>query len=86
MKLDMRHGSSVSIELGYGLDNWGSISNRGSDGFFFLFFTASRPAVPLQWVPGTFNLGVERLGCEADRSPPTSAEVNNAWMYISIPQ
>jgi hypothetical protein len=26
------------------------------------------------------------LGCEADRSPPTSAEVNNAWMYISIPQ
>jgi hypothetical protein len=25
-------------------------------------------------------------GCEADHSPPSSAEVNNAWSYTSTPQ
>jgi len=28
---------------------------------------------------------LERLGREADRSPPFSAEVKNAWRYTSTP-
>jgi len=28
-------------------------------------------------------VGVKRLGHEADRSPPSSAEVKNAWSYTS---
>jgi hypothetical protein len=30
--------------------------------------------------------GVKRPGREADHSPPSSAEVKNAWSYTSIPQ
>jgi hypothetical protein len=46
----------------------------------FLFTTASRMAVgptqpPIQWAPDTLSLGVKWLGCEADHSPPSSAEV-----------
>jgi hypothetical protein len=46
----------------------------------FLFTTASRttlePIQPsIQWVPGSFSLGVKRPEREADHSPPSSAEV-----------
>jgi len=33
---------------------------------------------------GSF-LGVKRPGREADHSPPSSAEINNAWSYTSTP-
>jgi hypothetical protein len=32
---------------------------------------------------GGFSLGVKRPGREADHSPPSSAEVKNAWNYTS---
>jgi len=32
------------------------------------------------------NSGVKRLGRETDHSPPTSAEVKNAWSHTSTPQ
>jgi len=38
----------------------------------------------IQWVPGALSLGVKRPGREAGRSPPSSAEVKNAWRYTSI--
>jgi hypothetical protein len=40
---------------------------------------------PIQWVPGALSLGVKRPGREADHSPPSSAEVKNAWSYTSTP-
>jgi hypothetical protein len=51
----------------------------------------SRPVLgpiqsPIQWVTEALSLGVKRLGREADHSPPSSAEVNNAWSYTSITQ
>jgi hypothetical protein len=57
----------------------------------FLFTTASRTALeptqpPIQWVPESLSLGVKRPGREADHSPPSSAEVKNAWSYTSTPQ
>jgi hypothetical protein len=57
----------------------------------FLFTTASRTALeptqpPIQWVPGTLSLGIKRPGREADHSPPSSAEVKNAWSYTSTLQ
>jgi hypothetical protein len=57
----------------------------------FLFITASRTALgptqpPIQWVPGALSLGVKRPGREADHSPPSSAEVKNAWSYTSTPK
>jgi hypothetical protein len=57
----------------------------------FLFTTVSETALgptkpPIQWVTGTFSLGVNRPGREADHSPPSSAEVKDAWSYTSTPQ
>jgi hypothetical protein len=40
---------------------------------------------PIQCVPGDFFLGVKRPGRETDHSPPSSAEVKNAWSYTSTP-
>jgi hypothetical protein len=36
-------------------------------------------------VPAALSLGVKRPGREADHSPPSSAEVKNAWNYTSTP-
>jgi hypothetical protein len=52
--------------------------------------TVSRMALgttqpPIQWVPGVLSLEVMRPGREAGHSPPSSAEVKNAWSYTSIP-
>jgi hypothetical protein len=41
---------------------------------------------PIQWVSGALTLGIKRSGREADHSPPSSAEVKNAWSYTSTPQ
>jgi hypothetical protein len=70
----------VSIALGYGLDDWGSTVRFLAGAWNFLFTTVSRIALgstqhPIQWVPGALSLGVKQLGCEADHSPPSSAEV-----------
>jgi hypothetical protein len=56
----------------------------------FLFTTVFRTAVgptqsPIQWVPGALFLGVKWPGREADHSPPSSAEVKNAWSHTSTP-
>jgi hypothetical protein len=61
---------------------------RGLD--IFLLTAVSRTALgptqpPVQWVTAALSLGVKRLGREADHSPPSSAEVKNAWNYTSIP-
>jgi hypothetical protein len=55
---------------------------------FFLFFTAFRPVLgpnqpPIQWVPGVLSPEVKRPGRETDHSPPSNAEVRNAWRYTS---
>jgi hypothetical protein len=79
----------AEIALGYGLDDREFVSRQRLG--IFLFTTASRPALrptqpPIQWVPGVLSLGVKRPGREADHSPPPSADIKNAWSYISTPQ
>jgi hypothetical protein len=66
-----------------GFDSWQGLR-------IFLFTIMSRMAAgptqpPIQWVPGALSLGVKRPGHEADHSPPSSAEVKNAWGYTSTP-
>jgi hypothetical protein len=66
-----------------------SFDSRWGLGIFL--FTASRTALgpiqpPIQWVPGVLSLGEKRPEREADNSPPSSAEVKNAWSYTSPPQ
>jgi hypothetical protein len=55
-----------------------------------LFATASRPALGstqprIQSVPGALYLVVKRLGCEADHSPPSGAEVKMRGTIHSLP-
>jgi hypothetical protein len=38
---------------------------------------------PIQRLPEAVFPGVKRPGREADHSPPSSAEVKNAWSYTS---
>jgi hypothetical protein len=57
----------------------------------FFFTTVSRPALgptqpPIQWEPGALSLVAKRPERESDHSPPSSAEVKNAWSYTSTPQ
>jgi hypothetical protein len=76
--------------LGYWLNDQGSRVRFPAGAGYFLFATASETALgptqpPIQWVPGALSLHVKRPGREADYSPPSSAEVKNAWSYTSIP-
>jgi len=36
-------------------------------------------------VPGALSLGVKRPGSEAHHSPPSSAEIKNAWNFMFTP-
>jgi hypothetical protein len=75
--------SSVSIALGYGLDDRGSRVRFSIPGGGWEFFSSppwSRTALgptqpPIQWVPGAYSLGVKRPGREAEHSPSSRAEV-----------
>jgi hypothetical protein len=56
----------------------------------FVFSTSSGPALgpsqpPIQWVPEALSLGVKKLGCEADHSPPASAQAKKIWLYTATP-
>jgi hypothetical protein len=58
-------------------------------GFFLLaiaYILALGPIQPpIKWVLGAFSPGIKQLVCEADNSPPSCAEVKNAWSYTSTP-
>jgi hypothetical protein len=68
-----------------------SVRFSAGAGIFFFFTTASRPALqptqrPIKTVPVAFPPGIKRPGREANHSPPSSAEVKNAWNYTSTPK
>jgi hypothetical protein len=76
------------IALGYGLDDWDFDSREGLG--IILLTTASKQALwptqpPMQWVPGSLSLWAKRPVREADHSPPSNAEVKNAWSYNFTP-
>jgi len=60
-------------------------------GFFFIFATASIPALrltqsPMLWIPKALTPGVKRPGHECNHSPPSGVEVENGWGYCLIKQ
>jgi hypothetical protein len=68
--------------------NWSSLCQNGQE--IFLLSTLSRPALgptqlPMWWVLGTLFPGIKYLRHEIDHSPPSCAEVENAWNYTSTP-
>jgi hypothetical protein len=83
--------SSVSIALGYGLEDRGSrVRFPAEAGNFSLNHcvqngSRTHPASYSMGTVGSFP-GVKRPQREADHSPPSSAEVKDAWSYTSTPQ
>jgi hypothetical protein len=80
--------SSVSIALGYRLDNQGSRVRFLAGAGNFLFTIASRMALwptqpPVQWVPGPPSLGIKQPRHVADHSPPSSAKAKE-WVELYI--
>jgi hypothetical protein len=80
--------SSVGIALVYGLGNRGSRVRLPARLGIFPFSTASRTVLGLthpaiQWISRALSAGVKRLERESDHSPPSRAEVKNAWSYTS---
>jgi hypothetical protein len=72
--------------MGWTIGVVGFDSRRGPG--IFLFTTAARTALGptqphIQWVPGALSPGVKRPGCEADHSPPSSAEVKE-WVELYL--
>jgi hypothetical protein len=67
-----------------------SVFDFGQRKWSFLFLTAFRPALgptqpPIYWVPVVISSRVERQGCEASHSPPSSDEVKNGGAIPSLP-
>jgi hypothetical protein len=64
-----------------GLEDRGSIPGRGNEIFFSspprAEWTRGPAQPPVQWVPKAISPGVKRPGSEADRLPPSTAEVKN---------
>jgi hypothetical protein len=79
----------VGIAAGNGLDDGGiefDFLQRQED---FHSSTASRPVLglirsPIQWVLGNLSLRVRRSRRDAFHSPPSYAEVKNAWSCTSF--
>jgi hypothetical protein len=82
--------SLVSIATGYGLVNWGSrVQFLVEAGNFSLYHhiqnsSGAQPASYPMGIRGSFPVG-KWPGHEADYSPPSSAEIRNAWIYTSTP-
>jgi hypothetical protein len=78
-----RRDSVVGIATGYGLFE----SRKGRE-FSLLHVVETGSGVhPASYPmgPGILSQGVKRPECEADHSPPTSAEVKKIWIYTFIP-
>jgi len=83
--LNIPFSNTLSYSAGLRAGDWGFESRWGL-GIFLI--TASRTALepiqpPIRWVPGSLTLRVKRPEREADHSFPSSADVKNAWNYIS---
>jgi hypothetical protein len=75
----MSRSSVAGIATGYGLDDRGigvqvPVGSRPS-------MTSIHPPIP--WVTGALSPEAKWLEREADRSPPTIAEVKKTWVYTS---
>jgi hypothetical protein len=82
------HDSSVSLVLGYELDDWGSRVRflvAAADFPLHYHVQTGSGAHPASCPMGTrgSSLGVKWQGCEADRSPPSSAGVKE-WVELYL--
>jgi hypothetical protein len=82
--------SAVGIATGYGLDcRRVGVQVLVRTRMFSFSRRPDRPCGPLSLLSYGYRWlsfpGVKRLGCEADHSPASSAEVKKMWLYTSTP-
>jgi hypothetical protein len=82
--------SSVGTATGYEVDDRATGIQFLAEARKLLFSTMSRQALGstqphIQCKRGTFSLKIKWLGCEANHSPPSTADIKNAWIYSSTP-
>jgi hypothetical protein len=77
IQISMKIGKWAGVvqTLGYGLGDRGSISGLGNDGIF--------PSLHHRVQTGSGAHPASYTMFEADHSPPSNAEVKNAWSYTS---
>jgi hypothetical protein len=75
----LKSSSEVKVSVKLSCDSSVGIAT----GFGVLGFGSK---LPIKWVPGALSLGLKWPGREADHSPPSNAEIKNAWSYTSTPQ
>jgi hypothetical protein len=80
--LSWSRDSSVGTATGYGLDD-----RLGQEFSLLNVVQTGSGAYPASYPMGTggFFPGGKAAGCEADHSPPTTAEVKKMWIYTSTP-
>jgi hypothetical protein len=88
LKYSLTRGSAVSTMTGYGLDDRAipvrvPVQSRIFTSPYLLDRVWGFTKPPAQWLSSVLSLGVKRQGREADRSPPTRAEVKKTWTYTS---
>jgi hypothetical protein len=73
--------------MNYGLDDRGSRVRcpEGAENFSLYHRVQWGPPTSYPMGTGALSLGMKRPGREADDSPPSSAEIKNAWSYTSTP-
>jgi hypothetical protein len=78
------HVISYIILAGQGIPSW-LLWNSNFDYSVHIAPVMGTTQPPIKWVPGALSPQVKRPRRVAGRSPPTSAEVKNAWIYTSTP-
>jgi hypothetical protein len=79
-----RNFNLTGIALGYGLDDRDSrVPVLAAAGNFSLHLLWGPSSLLFNGYRELFPWGLKRPGREADHSPPSSAEVKNAWSYTS---
>jgi hypothetical protein len=82
----MRRDSSVSIRMGYGLEDRGSIPGSNKGFFYISQHPEQGPTKPTtQWLQGAVSPEVKRPRREDNQSRPSSAEVKNGGAIPSLP-